>query len=134
MTRKSAFTLIEVLIAAMILSILLAIAIPNILRSRLSSNEAIAKATLRAISTACENYATANNGIYPTQESDLLEEQPPYLNRAYSGKTIQGYTYTLNLTKEGYSITGSASKCGISGTKDYTIVTGGLLTETDCSS
>jgi type II secretory pathway pseudopilin PulG len=121
------------MIVVSIIALLAAIAIPNLLRARLAANEAAAQETLMMISTACETYAAANNGSYPDDESSLIGVTPPYLNRAYNGQTIHGYTYTLTLTANGYTLVAAPSACGTSGTKTYTVTTGGVLTEAACS-
>lgn len=61
------FTLIELLIVVAIILIIAAIAIPNLMRSRMLADEAAAVGDLRAIFTAATTYsATYSNGFPPS--------------------------------------------------------------------
>jgi len=131
-TRKmeQGFTLVEIMIVVAIIALLAAIAIPNLLRAKMTSNDALAKATLRAISTAAESYGTSNNGNYPGNETSLVSATPPYLNEAYCANSpIAGYNYNCaTMSTSGYSITATPVAIGSTGSTTETITTGGVLT------
>ena len=68
-SRESAagFSLIELLIVVAIILIIAAIAIPNLLRSRMAANQASAVANVRTVTTAAVSYwVTYSNGYPPS--------------------------------------------------------------------
>lgn len=116
------------MIVVAIIALLAAIAIPNLLRAKISANDALAKGTLRTLSTAAETFATSNNGTYPGNITSLTGATPPYINTAYCGTTASGYTFACTWAAGGYTITGTPVAVGTSGTTTYTMTTGGILT------
>jgi len=65
------FSLIELLIVVAIILIIAAIAIPNLLRSRIAANQASAVGSLRTLNTAEVTYATTYNTGYTASLGNL---------------------------------------------------------------
>ena len=71
------FTLIELLIVVAIIGIIAAIAVPGLLRARLSGNEASAISSLRAINSSQAAYsASCGGGGYAQKLADLAKPAP----------------------------------------------------------
>jgi|SRR5208337_742153 prepilin-type N-terminal cleavage/methylation domain-containing protein len=105
------FSLIELLIVVAIILIIAAIAIPNLLRSRIAANQASAVGSLRTLNTAEITYSSTFNVGFT---STLLDLQPPsaggnptstaagLIDSVLSG---QGATTSYISAKSGYAFT-----------------------------
>jgi type II secretory pathway pseudopilin PulG len=106
-------TVIVVLGAVMLVgSIVAAIAIPGLLRARMSGNEASAIASLRAINSAQAVYSAQCNGAYAPNLGRLNEMHllPENLSGTESA-TRSGYTITVGSEANGAYVTTSTPEC-----------------------
>lgn len=101
-TVEKGFSLIELLIVVAIILIIAAIAIPNLIRSKASANEASAVSSLHTINSACVNYSTSYQIGYPASLSDLAPATIPsssaadLLDAVLVTGTKSGYTFTYS--------------------------------------
>lgn len=123
MTKK-AFTLLELMIIVAIIIVITAIAIPNVLKARMTANDVMAQATLKTIGKAMESYYLIT-GLYPTDPVQLTGANPPYLNENYFGETRGGFGYSQLMDPGYYTITATPVEIGRTGTMSYTVTTGG---------
>ena len=102
------FTLIELLIVIAIILVIAAIAIPNLLRSRIAANQASAVSSLRTLNTAEVTYATTYNVGYSAQLSYLGPPSPAgaAVNSTGAGIVDSVLAGTSNTSeKSGYQFT-----------------------------
>ena len=117
---QKGFTLIELLIVVAIIGIIAAIAVPGLLRARMSGNEASAIGSMRAINTAQQNYSQQCNGYAPLLTE--LKAAGNYLSPDMtSGATVakSGYNITLAAGAGNAVLATQAPGCTASGTNYY---------------
>ena len=111
--KQKGFSLIELLIVVAIILIIAAIAIPNLLRSKMAANEASAVGSLRSINTACVAYSTTYGIGFPAGTTGLANLGPAATATSTSADLID--SVLASGTKSGYTFvyTGAAAVGGV---------------------
>jgi prepilin-type N-terminal cleavage/methylation domain-containing protein len=139
------FSLIELLIVVAIILIIAAIAIPNLLRSRIAANQASAVGSLRTINTAQITYASTYNSGYTALLSYLGPPSPAGANPTVTAAGLvdsilagnggntsvkSGYTFVYS---PGTAVAGRIDLYGAEGNPTTVGTTGGNFYFTDQS-
>ncbi|PYU27252.1 MAG: pili assembly chaperone [Acidobacteria bacterium] len=129
--RQRGFSSAELVVIVAILLVIAAIAIPNLLHSKLSENESSAVGSLGTLNSSCASYLMLYGG-YPKSLSNLGPGNPAHsasadlIDSALVSGTKSGYAFTYTPGATGvrgnvlsYSITANPTSPGITGRRGF---------------
>ena len=121
--NDSGFTLIEMMIVVEIISVLVALAFPALMRQRIQTNEAVAVENLRTICTAQISFNTVNLRYGAFEELTAGDGATPYLDGLWIQDVVRNeYTFSMmELTNDTFTAMAAPVTPGRSGIRTFSI-------------
>jgi len=134
MPNNKAKSFITIMLVIALVALIARIFIHQIIRLNIQQNQSLAQGNLKLLSTALENFAKNNKGVFPASISELTAAKPPYLEKDYTAVSpVNGYEYDCpRLDATGYNCLAGPVNCKLGGEMVYNLSTGGLIISESC--
>jgi len=124
MRRLQGFTLLELMIVVAVLAIVVAIALPGFLQSRIAANEGSAISSTKHVVSANEQYRL-RFGSFADSISDL--GAAGYIDDSMSDSLKSGYTFSYVGYSDDYDLNGDPVSPGLSGNRYFFVDSSGVI-------
>ncbi|MFC1709897.1 type II secretion system protein [Candidatus Omnitrophota bacterium] len=130
--RNHGFTLIEIMVVVGVIVVLMVLAMPSMIRSRLNANESSAITVCRQVSNACQfYYSNVSPHTYPSGFQELANANPQYLDDTFDTVRPEKHGYRFTYTREdseNFSIIGEPASEGRTGVRYFYVDEVGVIT------
>ena len=129
---KRGFTLVEIMIVVAIIALLAAIAIPNLLRARLQTNESSSQAALKTIATAEVTYRSGNDEYGTLNNLGSPATGPAYIDKvlgcASEPCNKSGYKFSIvNSSANAFAAVAEPQTAETTGVRSFCITEDGVV-------
>jgi prepilin-type N-terminal cleavage/methylation domain-containing protein len=129
--KKEGFSLAEILVVIAIFGLLAMIAVPNMLATRISTNESTAVSSLGSIFSAAQSYRMSAGNLLPVSIADLQNATPTYGNFCPDVSDCRNNGYIFQISGTGldtdFLVTAVPQAYGTQGKRKFCITTDGVI-------